>query len=187
MRTDWDAASGFADAHEAISARWKEDETALALCGATPVWLDFLDSQYGETPCVDEVANALDAQFLSYGDCVPLCPLGLWHSDHELVGAACRRLLRSGRIERCIAYEDAIYRAIPGALSDGLLRVKRAGVRARLVRASALGAPGLQRASAIKRKAVQAYSSQARAFGQLPPDVDRVERFWSMQQIRPCD
>ncbi|MFP3707935.1 PIG-L deacetylase family protein [Paraburkholderia tropica] len=183
MRTEWDAASGFADAHEAIAARWREDETALALCGATAVWLDFLDSQYGETPRVDDVAEALDAQFRRFDECVPVCPLGLGHCDHELVGAACRQLLDSGRLERYIAYEDAIYRATPGVLSDGLARVAQAGLRARPVRASAFGAPTLRRVWATKRSALRAYSSQARAFSGFPPDVARIERFWCVRPI----
>ncbi|SDE36381.1 PIG-L deacetylase family protein [Paraburkholderia lycopersici] len=57
MHTQRDEASGFADAQEAVRARKREDERALAMCGATPLWLDFLDGQYGATPDVKDVAH----------------------------------------------------------------------------------------------------------------------------------
>jgi LmbE family N-acetylglucosaminyl deacetylase len=178
MRTDWDTASGFGNAHEAMAARWQEDEEALAICGAQPIWMDFLDSQYGDSPQIDEVAEALNAQFLRFDDYLPVCPLGLWHCDHERVGAACRQLLHDKRLAHCIGYEDAIYRAMPGVLQGGLGRLKQEGLQARFVHPAALGAASLRNATAIKRRAVQAYSSQARAFDPFPADVARLERFW---------
>lgn len=183
LRTDWDTASGFGDAHEAMDARWQEDERALALCGAAPLWLDFLDSQYGAPPGVAEVADALEAQFRRFDSCLPVCPLGLWHSDHELVGAACRRLVSSRRLAGCIAYEDAIYRAMPGVLKAGLTRVRDDGLRACFVHPRAFGAASRSNAAAIKRRAIEAYESQARAFDSFPPDVKRRERFWRIESV----
>jgi LmbE family N-acetylglucosaminyl deacetylase len=119
MQTPWDASCGFADSHVAMRVRWREEERALAICEAQPLRLGFLDAQYGATPAVEAVAEALAAQYRRFAGYLPVCPLGLWHSDHVLVGAACRLLLRTGRFAHCIAYEDAIYRAQPSAFDPG--------------------------------------------------------------------
>lgn len=181
MQTDWDHASGFADAHEAVRARRREDERALALCNATPLWLDFLDGQYGATPEVETVAHALAQQFARYSAYLPVCPFGLWHPDHELVGAACRLLLRTRRVARFIAYEDAIHRAMPGVLDDGFARFEAERLRASPMGVQAFGQRFPRQIAAIKRRAVRAYPSQMRAFAPFPPDVERPERYWRVE------
>lgn len=178
MSTPWDAACGFADSREAMRVRREEDDRALSLCGAQALRLDFRDAQYGATPSVDDVAEALAAQFARFPGYVPVCPLGLWHSDHELVGAASRRLLASGRLARCIAYEDAIYRAMPGVLSAGFKRLEHERLRAHALRADAFGPRAANGFTALKRRAVQAYASQMRAFETIPPDAVRAEHYW---------
>ena len=178
-RTPWDEAGGFADSHEAMAARREEDERALALWAARAVRLDFLDAQYGATPTVSAVADAIAAQFERFASRTLVCPLGLWHSDHELVGAACRSLLLTGRLRACIAYEDPIYRAIPGALSAGFARLESQRLRASPLPLQPL-AP--RRAAAIKLRAVRAYGSQLRAFGSFPLDVARTERYWRLER-----
>ena len=57
--TSWDAASGFDSARQAVACRRDEDRNALEILDAMPLWLDFLDSQYGCTPTVDSVADIL--------------------------------------------------------------------------------------------------------------------------------
>jgi len=81
--TEWDKASGFADAHEALRVGRREDARALAVRGAEPLWLDFLDAQYGATLGVEGVADTLAGVFTQFGAYLPVCPLGLWHSDLE--------------------------------------------------------------------------------------------------------
>lgn len=178
VSTPWDAACGFSDSREAMRARHVEDDRALALCGAEPQRLDFLDAQYGATPSVNVIADALASRLEGCGDCLAVCPLGLWHSDHELVGAACRLLVRGGKLNSMVAYEDAIYRAKPGTLDDGLARLKREGLR---VEAASMAADSPCKESETrtrKRHAVQAYASQLRAFESIPPDVMQPERYW---------
>ncbi|PLZ04007.1 GlcNAc-PI de-N-acetylase [Burkholderia sp. WAC0059] len=181
MRMPWDKAGGFADSREAMRARWREDRRALALCGARPLWLDFLDAQYGATPGVEAVAEALAEQFARLDAYWPVCPLGLWHSDHELVGAACRRLLHTHRLAHYIAYEDAIYRAMPGVLAAGFARLEEARLGASALSADAIGGGQPLQTAALKWRAVHAYPSQIRAFGSLPTDVARVERYWRIE------
>jgi LmbE family N-acetylglucosaminyl deacetylase len=177
IHTEWDEASGFADSHEALQARRLEDARALALCRAEPVWLDFLDAQYGSTPAVEAVADALAAQFVRLDAYLPVCPFGFWHPDHELVGAACRLLLRTRRVPRYIAYEDAIHREMPGARRAGFARLDADGLSA-----SAMSTRPRDGTAALKRQAVQAYASQMRAFAPFPSDVARAERYWWVER-----
>ncbi|MFX1675801.1 PIG-L family deacetylase [Paraburkholderia sp. A2WS-5] len=179
--TPWDEASGFRDSHEAMRVRCREDECALAHCGAKPLWLRFPDAQYGAAARPEAIAAALAEAFEQvglHGRYLPVFPLGLWHSDHECVGAACRLLLRTRRMAECIAYEDAIYRAIPGVLDEGLARIEAARLCASPWRPHALGASPGRWIAALKRRAVLAYASQLRAFRRYPPDAARAERYW---------
>ncbi|HEX6364363.1 MAG TPA: PIG-L family deacetylase, partial [Albitalea sp.] len=111
--TDWDARCGFAGAAQAMAARRDEDRAALARLRARPVWLDFLDAQYGETPALEAVREAL-AHVL--GEARPdtvLYPLGLFHSDHLLAHEASRLALAAHPRVRALAYEDVPYRGVP--------------------------------------------------------------------------
>lgn len=183
-RTPWDEASGFRDSHEAMRARCREDERALAWCGATPLHLGFLDAQYEASPRPEAIAEALADALARMGHCLPVFPLGLWHADHERVGAACRLLLRARRVNGsggCIAYEDAIYRALPGVLDAGLARLEAEQLHASRWRPPGPRARLSRQVAAIKRRAVEAYPSQLRALGPFPPDVARAERYWRIE------
>ncbi|SDE32799.1 PIG-L deacetylase family protein [Paraburkholderia lycopersici] len=185
VQAKWDTASGFADSHEAIRARRREDARALALCGARPLWLDFLDAQYaryGAMPRVEAIADALAEQFARFEGYLPVCPFGLWHSDHVLVGAACRSLLRTRRLARYFAYEDAIYRAIPRVLHESFARLEADRLRASAMSAQAFGRRSARQIGAVKRRAIRAYQSQMRAFGHVPPDVERAEHYWRVER-----
>src|SRR3954451_5053748 len=58
--TSWDASAGFQSADAVMPARRAEDRAALALLGARPVWLGFVEDQYGPLPAVDTVAYGRD-------------------------------------------------------------------------------------------------------------------------------
>src|SRR4051812_33085440 len=58
--TEWDARCGFGSAAEAVMVRRDEDRRAQALVEADAVWLDFTDSQYGESPDDSSVVAALE-------------------------------------------------------------------------------------------------------------------------------
>src|SRR5579885_1807474 len=57
--TEWDRAAGFEAADDVLGIRRAEDASALALLDARPVWLNFCDSQYGQTPSRDAISTAL--------------------------------------------------------------------------------------------------------------------------------
>lgn len=86
---DWDRAAGFSTGHESVHARRHEDARALALLAAEPVWLDFLDGQYGKRYNPVDIAVRLGRLLAMQPHGTIVAPLGLFHSDHVLVNAAC--------------------------------------------------------------------------------------------------
>lgn len=180
LRTDWDRRCGFADARQAIAARRAEDAAALRRLRARPLWLDFLDSQYGDVAQPAAIVAALARHLAALAPQRVLIPLGLFHSDHRLVHAAAWQLHRPRGPGELLAYEDAIYRALPGLLQQRLAELAAGGI-------SATPAP-LQAhdADRLKPDAVAAYASQLRALGpERCADLARPERYWSLAPEAP--
>lgn len=196
LRTPWDLAGGHRDSSEAMKARIAEDERALSILGARGVRLPFLDSQYEATPSVDDVARALADAWRESGSAMLIAPLGLYHSDHLLVGDACRLLARQEGVTQMVVYEDALY------------RTRRGAARARYETLAAQGwayepcdpldasaNEGRTRGPApanAKWRAVHAYRSQLRAFADPHPhDLTEPERYtrlvadWARRRSRP--
>jgi LmbE family N-acetylglucosaminyl deacetylase len=176
LRTDWDARCGLASAREAVLARREEDRAALALLGCEPRWLDFGDSQYGVTPAVEAVAEALSALLARQGeDEAFVFPLGLFHADHRLVHEACMAAWRR-HPRPALLYEDALYRGIPRLLQQRLAELLQQGLEL----TPAKEPPG--DAATLKARAVQCYASQLRAFGPGGyDDTARPERRWRIE------
>lgn len=86
---DWDRAAGFSSAQASVHARRQEDARALAMLAAEPVWLDFLDGQYGKRYDPVDIAVRLGRLLAMQPHGTIVAPLGLFHSDHVLVNAAC--------------------------------------------------------------------------------------------------
>jgi LmbE family N-acetylglucosaminyl deacetylase len=174
--TDWDRRCGFASAAEAVQARRLEDACAAGLLGARTLWLDFCDSQYGRTPSRDAIAAVLTTVLRERAPQTVLLPLGLFHSDHPLTHDAAVTALANVPETPWFAYEDALYRGMPGLLQQRLAALAQAGVRATPAR---LGIAG---EGTLKRQAVQAYASQLRAFGEGGfDDVFQHERCWRLE------
>ncbi len=191
QRTAWDASAGHRDSSDALRARLAEDDRALALLGARAVRLPFLDSQYGTTPTLADLAGALTDTWRASGSGRLVAPLGLYHSDHVLVGEACRLLVRQQRIPGAILYEDALYRTIRGVLRQRYDTLCREGYalcaldahpRA-LALLRPLRAPGSANA---KWRAVRAYRSQLRALADPhPSDLVEPERYVVIDRAPP--
>ncbi|WP_157265160.1 PIG-L deacetylase family protein [Azohydromonas aeria] len=177
QRTDWDARCGFESAAQAVRERREEDRAALALLGGEPCWLEFGDSQYGATPSVEAVTDALsDLLARQAPDALFVFPIGLFHSDHRLVHEACMAAWRR-RPRPALLYEDALYRGIPGLLQQRLAELLQAG----LVLTPAKERPVADTAGA-KARAVRCYASQLRAFGPGGhDDTARPERRWRFE------
>jgi LmbE family N-acetylglucosaminyl deacetylase len=176
LLTDWDRRCGFGSAAEAVLARRREDAQAAERLGARAVWLDFCDSQYGRTPSRGEVAAALADVLHARPAQTVLVPLGLFHCDHLLAHDAAVATFAQRPTTPWFAYEDALYRGLPGLLQQRLAALAQAGIRATPERLPS--APD----GTLKRQAVQAYASQLRGFGAGGyDDVDQPERCWRLE------
>jgi LmbE family N-acetylglucosaminyl deacetylase len=127
--TSWDQACGFAAGDDVVGLRRAEDRAALAHLGATPRWLDFLDSQYvvepGESAGPTEIAAAIRAALGELQPATIAFPLGLSHTDHERTHEACFLLLSESPelATNWVAFIDVPYRALYRAQAD--LRLAR--------------------------------------------------------------
>jgi LmbE family N-acetylglucosaminyl deacetylase len=177
--TPWDASCGFFSGDDVMAARRAEDREAARLLRATPVWLDFRDAQYGPPPSAPAIAEALCRAIEGARAEAVFLPLGLFHSDHLLVAEAGLSLVRARPDQGHYAYEDALYRALPGRTEEALARVRDRGLRA--TPASFPTPPGCE---ARKRQAVARYRSQLRGLAApgRPGHADAFdpERYWRL-------
>ena len=180
QHTSWDQSAGHRDSSVAIRSRIAEDECALAIVGARAVRLPFLDSQYrnGASPAVVDIAQALMQAWRQHGGAPLIAPLGLHHSDHLLVGDACRLLARRQRLPDVIVYEEAPYRTMRQVVGARFAALAREGCTFAPIdkaAAASLRPPG---AANAKWRAVHAYRSQLRALGDAHPhDLREPERY----------
>lgn len=167
--TDWDRRCGFGEGEDVVGARRLEDEAALNLLGARPVWLEFLDGQYGPPPPHAELVAAVEGAM--DGAATVASPLGLFHNDHVVTARACYDVARARNGVGWLVYEDAIYRATPGRTEEALAALKADGFSLREV-----DVPG----SPVKREAIDCYPSQVLGLAGLLDDAYRPERYWSL-------
>ncbi|MED5618275.1 PIG-L family deacetylase [Ideonella sp. BN130291] len=171
--TEWDERCGFTSAAQAVALRREEDRIGLSLLEARPVWLDFADSQYGSSPRPQEVGAALQQVLLELAPDSVVFPLGLFHSDHALVHEAVVHIVPTLPDMRWLVYEDALYRGLRGLVQLRLMALAQAGVCATPLRLADEGS------ALLKARAVQAYASQLRGFGEGGyDDLAAPERCW---------
>lgn len=160
--TPWDAASGFRSGDDVAAVRRHEDERALEILQARPVWLDFWDAQYGRHESVGRIRDALALQLDDVRPASVYFPVGLFHSDHRLVHEACRALCQRFSASWFL-YEDAIYRRYRDFPTDAILAE---------LTASGFGwepiAARIPDATPAKRGAVACYASQLKALSSTP-------------------
>jgi LmbE family N-acetylglucosaminyl deacetylase len=177
--TGWDADAGFHHGEDVVGLRRAEDAAALRILGAKPLWLDFLDAQYGPSPPASSVATELESAIRKCEADEVYGPLGLFHSDHRLTTRACLQTMEKLPELRWFAYADALYRQIPGLLRRRLAALKRLGIVARPIPVDRLTA------SQLKRRAVEAYPSQLRALAiggrSGHEDAFAPEQVWSLK------
>ena len=175
--TDWDRRCGFASAEDAMTARWEEDCQALALLQSTALWLEFRDSQYGRLAAPRQVADRLVRLLQSMRPHELFLPLGLFHADHLVAHEAAALALRDCPVATAWAYEDALYRAMPGLLQQRLAQFEAEGIQATPIDPCTDGS-----ALPLKRRAVDCYASQLRALkSEDLEDAWRPERLWKLE------
>jgi LmbE family N-acetylglucosaminyl deacetylase len=67
--------------------RRAEDFRALTMLRAKPIWLDFVETQYGPPPADEALAAAIEQTLDTPASAVAI-PLGLFHRDHQLTHGA---------------------------------------------------------------------------------------------------
>jgi LmbE family N-acetylglucosaminyl deacetylase len=181
MHTEWDEKSGFTTALEAIRERTLEDNRALDILDAIPLRLPFRDSQYADSPSISKMAAALEETIYRTTANMLLMPLGLYHDDHVRVFEACCEILpRLSHLE-WFGYEEAIHRRTPGVVQARLADLAQRGIVATPTYPSAGHTIDLPRRTQLKREAVNAYTSQLRAFGAGNyDDIFAAERYWQL-------
>ena len=177
MLTEWDATCGYLNARQAVLSRRREDETALHMLAARPVWLSFCDAQYARCCRILDVSRRLRGVLKDTTCDTVLFPLGLFHSDHELAHRAALLLMHDARPLRWLCYEDTFYRCIPGLVQQRVAQLTEAYE----VAAPVLNASGL---TAAKRRAIHCYRSQLRGLSSAgrPGHLDafKPERYWPL-------
>ncbi|APR39097.1 PIG-L family deacetylase [Paraburkholderia sp. SOS3] len=185
MCTEWDTKAGFAGAYESVHARTIEDDNALAVLDAIPVRLPFRDAQYLDSPSIGKLAAALEETIYGSTANTLLMPLGLFHADHRLVFDACCEILPRLSHLTWFAYEEAIYRPMPGQVQQRLVDLAKRGIVATPAHPAADHTLDCERRALIKREAISAYTSQLRAFGpEGYADVFAGERYWRLDTAR---
>jgi LmbE family N-acetylglucosaminyl deacetylase len=181
--TSWDARAGFEPGADVVMARRREDEAALAILGARPLWLGFPDPQYGARPSQRDLLDALAQALDEVAPNVVAVPLGLFHDDHVLTADAAIDAMRRGPTRTWLAYADAIYRGVPGLVGDRLQLLTRMGLDLRPAEVSC------QPASRHKRRAVGCYRTQVRALESSwdggVSDAFEPERYWQIVVAAP--
>lgn len=177
--TRWDRASGFTERDDPVARRREEDRDGLATLGAGAVWLDFCDAQYAPSPSVDEIWPVLEATVAARALGTAAIPLGLFHSDHHLAREASLRVMRRHPGISWLAYEEAIYRRVPGLVDEALEHLRASGL------AVAGGRIGEGCTRDDKRRAVRCYRSQLLALATPGhpgvEDIFEPERYWLLR------
>lgn len=150
----------------------------MSLVGAKPCWMEFTDSQYGETPHLSLLVERLLEVMRDISPLTVVIPAGLFHSDHGLAHTAALQLFRHIGGLTLLVYEDALYRSIPGLLVDRLALLRDAGFTSTPLTAVSPNCDG------PKAAAVQCYASQIRSLETVWPDwrteVMQPERYWRL-------
>jgi LmbE family N-acetylglucosaminyl deacetylase len=131
----WDALCGFVDGDEVHVARRAEDAAALAMLGATPVWLDFVEHSYldrAEWVRPEAVVEELERTVRAAEPTAVLLPFGLANPDHDCTHDAAilvrERFGEDGGDVAWFCYEDTGYKHIPGLLAWRIARLFRRGI-----------------------------------------------------------
>jgi LmbE family N-acetylglucosaminyl deacetylase len=173
--TSWDVQCGFADGDDVIGARRFEDRQALDTLGAEPMWLDFCDDQYGRTPSADALAETIAGLLAAWQPHAVFSPLGLFHSDHRRTSDAALSVMTRFPVIEWHAYEDAIYRRLPGLVDQRIASIRQAGFEAQQA-----GLAITPLAHELKCRAIACYRSQLRALATRRGHEDalRPEAYW---------
>jgi LmbE family N-acetylglucosaminyl deacetylase len=177
--SEWDRSCGFRPGEDVMAVRKREDEGALRVLAAAPVWLGLVEGQYTPRPGLLEVRRAVQEalDLLDPAPVVVAVPLGVGHTDHVLLSDAALLVAASGALPQA---EWLVYADLPYAeeLPD------HAEARAAELAARGLvlvpHRPPTEDDRRRKLAAVARYESQVRPlWGQLGR-IMAAERYWRL-------
>jgi LmbE family N-acetylglucosaminyl deacetylase len=123
----WDVQGGFGPDDDVMAVRRAEDRAALAVVGATPHHLDFVEHTYNEAdrPVAPEViAPVLEDAIRAHDPTAVFAPFGLANPDHDVTHAAAMIVREElGDAIPWFCYEDCGYKHIPGMLAWRVARL----------------------------------------------------------------
>jgi LmbE family N-acetylglucosaminyl deacetylase len=186
----WSRLSGFGPGDDIMAARREEDRRALQSLGATPHWLDFLESMFVEDGAVAraaDIAAALAAVLEELAPTLVLVPLGLANPEHVVThdaALAARRDLEGTRSCAWIAYEELGYDHVPGQLAWRITKLFRSSLWPTPV------AMPVDPDPARKRAALDRYPTQMRALEadwhlSRRLDAPASEHYWRLEPPPP--
>jgi LmbE family N-acetylglucosaminyl deacetylase len=186
----WDAICGFEPGDEVHVARRAEDQAALRVLDATPVWLDFVEHSYLERRDwvqPDAIVGRLRDTLVELSPTAAFAPFGLGNPDHDCTHDAAmltRAEMGAAGGPAWFCYEDAGYKHIPGLLAWRVARLMRSGLW------PTPAAVPVEPDYARKAEAVACYPSQLRALEaewQISAKLDAPapEQFWRLAPAPP--
>jgi LmbE family N-acetylglucosaminyl deacetylase len=156
----WDEQSGFAPGDDVMDVRRREDAAALAVLGARPVHLGYVEHTYlpGDRPVAPEViAPVLADAIEGVGPSCVIIPFGLANPDHDATHRAAMLVRDRFTDVPWFCYEDMGYKHIPGMLAWRVARLFRGGIW------PTPALPVTDGSIATKMRAVRCYPTQLRA------------------------
>jgi LmbE family N-acetylglucosaminyl deacetylase len=178
--THWDTLAGFVAGDDVLAVRRAEDAAALAMLGATPYWLDFVEHQYlprAQWVGPEATADRLEAVLRDLEPSAVLLPFGLANPDHGATHEAGLRVRERFPGPAWLCYEDSGYKHIPGLLAWRVSQLFR-----RRLWPTPVALAGDEQ-DPRKRAALACYGSQLRALEadwQLGPKLVAPEQVWRL-------
>jgi len=178
--THWDTLAGFGPGDDVLARRREEDAAALAILGATPRWLDFVEHQYlprTEWVGPDDTVDRLEEVLRELEPTAVLLPFGLANPDHAAAHEAGLRVRDCYDAPAWLCYEDTGYKHIPGMLAWRVSQLFRRGLWPTPV------AVPVDVDDRRKRAALDCYRSQLLALEadwQVGPKLVAPEQVWKL-------
>jgi LmbE family N-acetylglucosaminyl deacetylase len=179
----WDVQGGFGPHDDVMAVRRAEDRAALALLGATPHHLDFIEHTYleGNRPVAPEaIVDSLEAAIREHDPTAVFVPFGLANPDHDVTHGAAM-LVRERIVDvPWFCYEDCGYKHIPGMLAWRVARLFKRDVW------PTPACPPVSLDQARKRAAIDCYPTQLLALEDdwqinVKIDAPAPEQFWRLE------
>ena len=118
--SEWDALGGFQAGDDVVALRRDEDDAAMKVLDARPVWLDFVDYQYlqpEQRPTNEQVASEIAGVVDEERPTAVFLPMGIANPDHVSTHEGGVLVAAERDDVAWFCYEDSGYKHIPGMLA----------------------------------------------------------------------